>query len=64
MGAAAAGAPLRTHSSTCFIDSAEHYGLGVRILGAAAAGGQFGSKARPPSLWVYCCGSVAIGRLL
>lgn len=37
---------------------------GEGYLGAAATGWQFGSKARPSSLWVYCCGSVAMGRLL
>ena len=37
---------------------------GQGYQGAAAAGGQFGSEARPPSLWIYCCGSVAMGRLL
>lgn len=55
MGAAAADVPFRTHSCTCFIDSAEHYGSGA---------GMPGSCSRKWAVWFEGKATIAVGLLL
>ena len=55
MGAAAAGVPFRTHSSTYFIDSAEHYGSGAGMPGGCS---------RKWAVWFEGKATIAVGLLL